>query len=115
LKDYKRIILWLDYFNSAISRTKGRRVPIDRAIRDPTLEELSESARRLGFHPEPNSAKHPLRMFLNSGYVSIEKKPNVPKERIIDEIARTLSIVRGEKPIPSPPPQQQQQQKGKRR
>jgi signal recognition particle subunit SRP19 len=117
VKDYKRRVLWLDYFNSALSRGQGRRVPLDGAVRDPTLEELSEAARRLGYNPEVTRAKHPLRMFLASGCVSIEKRKEQSKQRLISEVVRTLSAVRGEKPVAaSPQPQHpQQQQKAKRR
>jgi signal recognition particle subunit SRP19 len=97
LKDYKKIVLWLDYFNSSNSRKQGRRVSLDKAVREPTLEELVESAKRLGFNPEPSRAKYPARMYQNSGYISIEKKKTQGKQKAINDIARVLSQVRGER------------------
>jgi signal recognition particle subunit SRP19 len=97
LKDYKRRILWIDYFNSTLSREDGRRIPLNRSVKDPSLEELSEAAKRLGYSPEPVVAKFPMRMSIPSGYLSIEKKVNVTKSQVISEFAKTLSSVRGER------------------
>jgi signal recognition particle subunit SRP19 len=97
LKDYKRFVLWIDYFNSTYSRENGRRVPQNKSVKDPTLEELVEAARRLGYNPEIVAAKYPSRMLIPSGYVSIEKRSGEKKPKIITEVAKVLSNVRGEK------------------
>jgi signal recognition particle subunit SEC65 len=97
LKDYKRFVLWIDYFNSTISRDKGRRIPLNKSVKDPTLDELSEATRRLGYKPESVTAKVPSRTNLQSGYVSVEKKSGTKKSQVIAEVAKTLSSVRGEK------------------
>lgn len=90
-------MLWVDYFNSTISRESGRRIPLNKSVKDPSLEELSEATRRLGYKPESVSAKVPSRSAMQSGYVSIEKKAGAKKSQIITEVAKTLSTVRGEK------------------
>lgn len=97
MKDYKRLVLWTDYFNSTLSREQGRRIPRDKSVKDPTLDELTEAAQRLNYEPEPVIAKHPLRMMINSGYISIEKKNTAKKSVVISEVARVLSIVKGER------------------
>ena len=99
MKDYKRYVLWTDYFNSSFSRESGRRVPLNKSVKDPTLEELAEAARRLGYSPESSVAKHPARMMIPSGYISVEKKSGEKKPRIIGEVAKVLSMVRGEKSL----------------
>lgn len=97
MKDYKRLVIWLDYFNSAFSRSEGRRVALDHSVKDPKLDELAEAARRLGYSPEPEQAKFPTRMNIPSGYVSVEKTKEAKKEKIIEEISKALSSVRGER------------------
>jgi signal recognition particle subunit SRP19 len=96
LKDYKQIVIWTDYFNSNLSREQGRRVPLDRSVRDPTVAELTEATKRLGYSAQAVSAKHPKRMIQASGYVNIPKKPDLSKSRLILEVAKHLSNVRGE-------------------
>ncbi|MEM0010899.1 MAG: signal recognition particle subunit SRP19/SEC65 family protein [Conexivisphaerales archaeon] len=93
MKDYERIILWLDYFNSKFSRSCGRRVPLNLAVSSPTLEELVEAARRLGYQVEAVKARYPKRNWEESGYISIPKTKN--KTAVIKEISKMLSVVRG--------------------
>ena len=97
LKDYKQLVLWTDYFNSSLSRAKGRRVSLDRSVKDPTVEELAEAVRRFGSSPEAISAKHPKRMITSTGYVNIAKQHDIKKGLVISEIAKHLSNVRGER------------------
>ena len=97
MKDYKRFVLWVDYFNSTLSREQGRRIPLDRSVKEPALDELAEATRRLGYKPDSVNAKVPSRSFLPSGYVSIEKKGATKKSDVIKEVAKTLALVRGER------------------
>jgi signal recognition particle subunit SRP19 len=97
LKEYKRHVLWLDYFNSSITREEGRRIPLDRSVKDPKLGELVEAAKILGYNPESEAAKHPKRMSLQSGIVSVEKKEGIKKSAVLLEVAKSLSNVRGRK------------------
>jgi signal recognition particle subunit SEC65 len=66
-------------------------------VKDPSVQELEEAARRLGYKPEPCPAKRPNRMAIQSGYVSIEKRANLKKSQVIADMSKTLSNVRGEK------------------
>ncbi len=97
MKEYKRHVVWLEYFNSSLSRKEGRRIPLDRAVIDPKLEELAEAARRLNYSPEQEVVKHPKRATIQTGYISIEKRNPNKKGSILLEIAKSLSNVRGEK------------------
>lgn len=90
-------MLWIDYFNSTFSREAGRRIPLNKSVKDPTLEELTEAVKRLGYKPESVVAKFPSRMMIPSGYVSIEKRNNEKKPKVLSEVAKILSTVRGER------------------
>jgi len=90
-------VLWIDYFNSTFSREAGRRIPLNKSVKDPTLEELTEAVKRLGYKPESVVAKFPSRMMIPSGYVSIEKRNNEKKPKVLSEVAKILSTVRGER------------------
>ncbi len=90
-------MLWIDYFNSTHSREQGRRTPVSKSVKDPTLEELAEAAKRLGYNPVQVVAKFPSRMTIPSGFVSVEKKTGEKKSKVISDFAKMMSIVRGEK------------------
>jgi len=93
MKDYDRHVLWLDYFDSELKRSEGRRVPLSTATRAPTLPELGEACRRLNLQPQPQAARHPSRPSKESGYVSVTKSS--PKQNLLLKVARELSVVRG--------------------
>jgi signal recognition particle subunit SRP19 len=94
LKDYEHIILWLDYFNKHLSKRKGRKVKRDRAIFDPTITELIDAAKSVGYNPlteETNDkARYPRRSFVRSGYVMLPKSEDVKKTAIIDIVAEKM-------------------------
>ena len=93
MKDYDRHIFWLDYFDSELKRTQGRRVPLSSATRAPTLQELAEACRRLNLQPQPQTATYPSIPSKESGYVSVIKAN--PKRGLLLRIAKELSVVRG--------------------
>ena len=93
MKEYERYVFWLDYFDSELKRSEGRRVPQSAATRAPALAELAEACRRLNLQPQPQSARHPSRPGKESGYVSVQKSP--PKHVLLLKVAKELSVVRG--------------------
>jgi signal recognition particle subunit SRP19 len=93
MKEYERHVIWLDYFNSELKRSEGRRVPLSSSTRAPTIEELSEACRRLNLKPMTQPAKYPSSPSRQSGYVSVMKSG--PKHKEVQGIAKELSVVRG--------------------
>lgn len=89
--------MWLEYFNSSLSRKQGRRIPLDRSVKDPKIDELSEAAKRLNYSPEQEIVRHPKRSTIQTGYVSIEKRNPKKKGAVLLELAKSLSTVRGER------------------
>jgi signal recognition particle subunit SRP19 len=103
LKDYEHVVVWLDYFNRNLKRRQGRKVNRDKAVFDPTVQELVEAARAAGFQfsdQEINSdARFPRRSFVKSGYIMLAKKEGIKKSEIIDEVANKLLRRNTQKPI----------------
>jgi signal recognition particle subunit SRP19 len=95
LKSYDRFLVWLSYFDSELKRREGRRLPLHSCVRTPTLEELTEASRRLKLEPTPSVASFPRVPRRTSGYVSVKRSGS--KQKIVLEIARELSKVRGAK------------------
>lgn len=93
MKEYDRQIFWLEYFDSALKRSEGRRVPLSSATREPALAELNEACRRLNLQPQPQVARYPSLPSKESGYVSVAK--SAPKQALLLRVARELSVVRG--------------------
>jgi signal recognition particle subunit SRP19 len=90
MKDYDNVILWLDYYNKGLSRTKGRKISKSLAIYDPLMSELLEAAISLGYDVPKDqineSARFPRRPHIKSGYVMLSKN-NILKNNIMKDIA----------------------------
>ncbi len=81
---------WLDYFNKTLSRQKGRRLPKEKCIFDPSLSELIESAKAAGLEPTEtdDQVRYPRRSYVRSGHIVLEKKYS--KTVILNKIAVNL-------------------------
>ena len=90
MKDYDHIVVWLDYFNKTLSRKKGRRLPKDKCIFDPSLNELIESTKAAGLEPTEtdDQARYPRRSYVRSGYIMLEKKSS--KTKVLNKISEKL-------------------------
>lgn len=93
MKEYDKYVVWLDYFDSGLRRSQGRRVALSSATRDPKLEELGEACRRLNLQSLPQVARYPSSPARESGYVAVVKLN--PKRALLLKIAKELTIVRG--------------------
>jgi signal recognition particle subunit SEC65 len=95
MKSYDKLIVWLNYIDSELKVSEGRRVPLHSCVRTPTLDELSEACKKLNLEPEAHSARYPRLPQRSSGYVLIKKAG--PKRRLVLEIARELAHIRGQR------------------
>lgn len=93
MKEYEKYVIWLDYFNSELKRSEGRRVPLSTATRAPTIQELTDACRRLNIQPVAQVARYPSSPLRESGYVSVMKTK--PKHALVMKVAKELSVVRG--------------------
>ena len=90
MKSYDHVVIWLDYFNKTLSRKKGRRLPKDKCVFDPSLNELIESSNDAGLKPTETDDKvrFPKRAYVRSGYIILEKK--FSKTEILNKISKKL-------------------------
>ncbi len=84
-----KLRIWPAYFDVRYSRSEGRRVPRDKATRDPKVEDIEKVAEKLGLNPilQPGKtySKHPWRA---TGVILVDK--NGSKTEIINKIAKSL-------------------------
>jgi len=90
MKDYEHIVIWLDYFNKTLPRSKGRRLEKEKCVFDPSLKELSEAAKAAGFEISETEEKvrYPRRPFVRSGYIVLPKGSS--KTSILKKISEKL-------------------------
>ncbi len=90
MKDYEHIVIWLDYFNKNLKKSKGRRLGLEKCVFDPSLKELIDATTSAGFEitESDDKVRFPKRPFVRSGYVVLPK--GSPKTKILYKISEKL-------------------------
>ena len=90
MKDYEHIVIWLDYFNKILPRSKGRRVGREKCVFDPSLNELIDSAKAAGYEitESEDTVRFPRRPYVRSGYIVLPKGSS--KTKILNKISEKL-------------------------
>ena len=90
MKDYEHVVIWLDYFNKNLKKSKGRRLGLEKCIFDPSLKELMDATKDGGFEitESDDKVRFPKRPFVRSGYVIVPKGSS--KTNILNKISEKL-------------------------
>ena len=90
MKDYEHVVIWLDYFNKNLKKSKGRRLGLEKCVFDPSLKELTEAAKDAGFEitESDDKVRFPKRPFVRSGYIIVPKGSS--KTKILNKISEKL-------------------------
>jgi len=87
----KNIVLWPVYFDYAKTRGNGRRVPRRLSVKHPTVDDLEDSAKKLGLDVLMERDKfYPKSWWEKSGRVIVTNNNQKSKTNIIKEIAKEL-------------------------
>jgi len=94
MKDYEHIVIWLDYFNKNLKKSKGRRQRLEKCVFDPSLKELIDATTSAGFEitESDDKVRFPKRPFVRSGYVVLPKSSS--KTKILSKISEKLILKR---------------------
>jgi len=94
MKDYEHIVIWLDYFNKNLKKSKGRRQGLEKCVFDPSLKELIDATKAAGFEitESDDKVRFPKRPFVRSGYVVLPKGSS--KTKILNKISEKLILKR---------------------
>ena len=97
MKDYEHVVIWLDYFNKNLKKSKGRRLGLEKCVYDPSLKELMDATISGGFEitESDDKVRYPKRPFVRSGYVIIPKGSS--KTKILNKISEKLVAKRTKK------------------
>jgi signal recognition particle subunit SRP19 len=81
-------ILYPCYFNTALKRSEGRRVPRQSGAKGPSLSDLERALKRAGIRFRSENHNHPSHWARHEGRVIVEWKEG--KEALIKKVARHL-------------------------
>lgn len=89
-------VIWTVYFDRRLSKKRGRKLPKNKAILKPTLDEMVEAAKKLGLEiVSVRKARYPACWWIESGYLTIRKPSDMNKTRIMEKMAYEMRRRRG--------------------
>ncbi|MFX1324595.1 MAG: signal recognition particle subunit SRP19/SEC65 family protein [Promethearchaeota archaeon] len=84
------LIFWPQYFDAKRSRSKGRRLPKKFAVDKVTLTDITQAARKLGYHAEiEKHYKYSRTWWDDPGRVVIDAKGK-KKSKVLLEVAKEM-------------------------
>jgi len=83
-------ILYPCYFNAALKRAEGRRIPRERAVKDPTLMDLEKAAKRAGLSFRSEQKHYPARWWQKEGRIVVQWKES--KEELLKRVATQMAL-----------------------
>ncbi len=84
----KRLVVYLSYLDASKSRSKGRRVPRELAIRKPSLDDVVEAANKLKLDPKVEDKSYPKNWFEEKKRITILKKK--PKQILLRDLCMEI-------------------------
>jgi len=69
-----RIVIYPSYFNSSLSRSKGRRVPLRLSVPNPALSDIEKICRQLGLNPVVEQDRSHPRNTFQKGRIIVDKR-----------------------------------------
>ena len=87
-------VLWPAYFDAGLSRAEGRRVTRDLAVPGPTVDELAEAVRQVGYDAVvERDATYP-REYEPRGRVLVKDADDATKSDLLGAVAAYLGAIR---------------------
>lgn len=83
-------IIWARFLDARKSRSQGRRVPINLAVKNPSIEMIVGAAGSLGWPVEPLDMKHPSEWWRRGAAVLVKPPAGLKKREAIRLLAQRL-------------------------
>ncbi|MFB6220769.1 MAG: signal recognition particle subunit SRP19 [Halolamina sp.] len=87
-------IVYPAYFDEALSRSEGRRVPESAAVEDPTVDEIAKAVQQVGYDAVVERDKSYSREYENRGRVLVRGADDASKNDLVQAIAAYIGILR---------------------
>ena len=86
-------VLWPAYFDAGLTRSKGRRVPMDLAVDEPTVDEIADAVQQVGYDAVIEREKSYSREFETRGRVLV-KGADDTKNDLVQAIGAYVDLLR---------------------
>ncbi|WP_251330180.1 signal recognition particle subunit SRP19 [Haloplanus pelagicus] len=87
-------VIWPAYLDATKSRAEGRRVPLDEAVDDPSVDEIAEAVQQVGYDAVIERETTYSREFDPRGRVLVKGADDASKNDLVKAIAAYVAILR---------------------
>ncbi|NIQ06306.1 MAG: hypothetical protein GWO20_11455 [Candidatus Korarchaeota archaeon] len=96
MKETRAYLIYPEYFDKNLPRSKGRKVPLSKCVKNPKLRELELAAKKLGLSVQVQKRNHhPANWFRQRGRLFIPNaRVSATKRTVIKKIAKVLPAAR---------------------
>ncbi|KYH25309.1 signal recognition particle 19 kDa protein [Halalkalicoccus paucihalophilus] len=87
-------VIWPAYLDAEVSRSKGRRVPRDLAVPEPTVDEIAAAAGQVGYDAVIERDRTYPREYEPRGRVLIKDADDASKNDLVQALAAYVTALR---------------------
>ncbi|MFB6194977.1 MAG: signal recognition particle subunit SRP19 [Haloplanus sp.] len=87
-------VIWPAYLDATKTRAEGRRVPLDEAVEDPTVDEIAEAVQQVGYDAVIERDKTYSREHEPRGRVLVRGADDASKTDLLQAVAAYVDILR---------------------
>jgi signal recognition particle subunit SRP19 len=87
-------VLWPAQFDAALSRADGRRVPLELAVEEPTVDEIASAVQQVGYDAAIERDKQYPREHEVRGRVLVQDAEDATKSDLIGAVGAYLNALR---------------------
>ncbi len=87
-------VIWPAYLDAEVARSKGRRVPRDLAVPEPTVDEIAAAAQQVGYDAVIERDRTYPREYEPRGRVLIKDADDASKNDLVQAIAAYVTALR---------------------
>lgn len=87
-------VIWPAYLDSEASRSKGRRVPADLAVSEPTVDEIAAAVQQVGYDAVIEREQVYPREYEPRGRVLVKDADDASKNDLVQAVAAYVAAMR---------------------
>ena len=87
-------VIWPAYLDAELTRAEGRRVNLEQAVAEPTVDEIAKAVQQVGYDAVIERDKQYSREFEPRGRVLVKDADDATKSDLLGAVAAYLDVIR---------------------
>ncbi len=88
-------VIWPAFLDAECTRSEGRRVPLDVAVEEPTVDEIAQAVQQVGYDAVIEREKTYPREYEPRGRVLVKDAEDATKSDLLAAVAAYVAAIRG--------------------